>query len=70
MFVKLKTSCSNTNPIFLIDTGAEWAWQIFFLGQSISFDETNAFFLRGLWALEWALHIRKTNLRCVQGYGI
>jgi len=24
--------------------------------------------LGGLWALEW--HIRVTNLRCVQGYGI
>jgi len=26
--------------------------------------------LGGLWALEWAWHIRVTNLRCVQGYGI
>jgi len=26
--------------------------------------------LDGLWALEWAWHIRVTNLRCVQGYGI
>jgi len=24
----------------------------------------------GLWALEWASHIRETNLRCIQGYGI
>jgi len=24
----------------------------------------------GLWALEWASHIRVTNLRCVQGYRI
>jgi len=26
--------------------------------------------LGGLWALAWAWHIRVTNLRCVQGYGI
>jgi len=26
--------------------------------------------LGGLWALEWAWHIRVTNLRCLQGYGI
>jgi len=26
--------------------------------------------LGGLWALEWAWHIRVTYLRCVQGYGI
>jgi len=26
--------------------------------------------LVGLWALESAWHIRVTNLRCVQGYGI
>jgi len=26
--------------------------------------------LSGLWALEWARHIRVTNLHCVQGYGI
>jgi len=25
--------------------------------------------LGGLWALEWAWHIRVTNLRCVQDYG-
>jgi len=24
---------------------------------------------RGLWALEWAWHIRVTKLRCVQGSG-
>jgi len=24
--------------------------------------------LGGLWALEWAWHIRVTNLRCAQGY--
>jgi len=48
----------------------------FFLDQSIGIDETNTFQLssikivgvtgfRGLWALEWAWHIRVTNLRCV-----
>jgi len=56
----------------------------FFSGQSIGIDETNScqlkFFssmkivggtgLGGLWALEWAWHIRVTNLCCVQGYGI
>jgi len=26
--------------------------------------------LGGLWALEWAWHIRVTNVRCVEGYGI
>jgi len=26
--------------------------------------------LGGLWAIEWAWHIRVTNLRWVQGYGI
>jgi len=26
--------------------------------------------LGGLWALEWAWHIRVRNLRWVQGYGI
>jgi len=51
-----------------------------FLDQSIGIDETNTFLssiqivgatgLGGLWALEWAWHIRVTNLRYVQGYGI
>jgi len=54
------------------------------LGQSIGIDETNKFQLKflssmktvgatglgGLWALEWAVHIRVTNLRCVPGCGI
>jgi len=49
----------------------EWAWQTFFLYQSISIDETNTFQfnflssmkivgatgLGGLWALEWAWQI-------------
>jgi len=26
--------------------------------------------LSGLWALEWAWHVRVTNLCCVQGYRI
>jgi len=26
--------------------------------------------LSGFWALEWAWHIRVTNLRCEQDYGI
>jgi len=26
--------------------------------------------LGALWALEWACHIRVTNLLCAQGYGI
>jgi len=54
----------------------------YILDQSIGTDETNTFQflssmkivgatgLGGLWALEWAWHIRLTNLRCVQGYGI
>jgi len=52
--------------------------------QSIGIDETNTFQLTflsstkivdatglgGLWALQWAWHIRATHLRCVQSYGI
>jgi len=30
-------------------------------------NETNTF---QLWALEWAWHIRVTNMRCLQGYEI
>jgi len=55
-----------------------------FFSQSIGIDETNTcqltFFssmkigdatgLGGLGALEWAWHIRVTNLRCAQGCGI
>jgi len=51
----------------------------FFLGQSIGIDKNITFQLKvlssmkivgvtdlgGLWALEWAWHIRVTNLRCV-----
>jgi len=44
----------------------------FLLDQSIGIDETNTlqlkFFMGGLWALEWAWHIRVTNLRYVQIY--
>jgi len=56
----------------------------FFFDQSMGIDETNTFQLKflssmkiegatglgGLWALEWAWHIRERKLRCVQGYGI
>jgi len=52
----------------------------FFLDQSIGIDETNTFQIKfcssmkivgatGLGGL-WAWHIRVTNLRCVEGYGI
>jgi len=54
----------------------------FFLDQSIGIDKTNTFQfvssmkilaatgLGVLWALDWAWHNCKSNLRCVQGYGI
>jgi len=64
--------------------GAKVGVANFFLGRSIGIDETKTFQLKffssmkivgatgsgGLWALDWAWHIRVTNLRCVQGYGI
>jgi len=50
----------------------------FFLGQSIGIDETNTFQLNllssmnimGSTGLGGLWHIRVTNLRCAQGYGI
>jgi len=64
--------------------GAKVGVANFFLGRSIGIDETKTYQLQffssmkivgatgsgGLWALKWAWHIRVTNLRCVQSYGI
>jgi len=52
----------------------------FFLDQSIGIDETNTFQLKSFSSMKivgatglgglWAWHIRVTNMRCAQAYGI
>jgi len=77
----LRTRLRNLNFIVM---GVRVGVSNFFLDQSIGIDGNNTFQLKFLtsmkivgatglgclWELEWAWHIRGTNLCCVQGYGI
>jgi len=52
----------------LKSTGLGGLWALKFFLSSITILGVEG--LGGLWALEWVWHLRVTNLRCVQGYGI